>query len=94
MAEQPTIFSGKVHIYRRPDTLWQCSTYLAGKNRRSSTKEESLSKAKDVAECWYLKLCGKFRSGEIRNEKTSARFLNTICASTTSSRRGSETSNM
>jgi len=28
--------------------------YFAGKNRRSRTQEESLSKAKEIAEDWYL----------------------------------------
>lgn len=43
---------------------------MAGKNRRVSTKEESLSKAKDFAEDWYLELHGKHKRGEVRNEKT------------------------
>ncbi|HKV92256.1 MAG TPA: phage integrase SAM-like domain-containing protein, partial [Candidatus Angelobacter sp.] len=70
MAEQFDILGGKVHIYRRPNSShWQCSTYLAGKNRRVTTKEESLSKAKEVAEDWYLQLRGKLRNGEIKTEK-------------------------
>jgi integrase len=71
VAEQYTILGGKVHVYQRPNSSqWQCSTYLAGKNRRRSTKEDSLSKAKEVAEDWYLQLRGKLRSGEIKTEKT------------------------
>ena len=71
MPEKHTILGGKVHVYRRDNSsLWQCSTYLAGKNRRVSTKEDGLAKAKDFAEDWYLELRGKARSGEIRNEKT------------------------
>jgi len=71
MPEQHTILGGKVYVYKRPNSrLWQCSTYLAGKNRRISTKEESLAKAKEIAEDWYLKLRGKLRSGEIKTEKT------------------------
>ena len=50
-----------------------------GQEPRISTKEESLSKAKEVAEDWYLQLRGKLRSGEIKSEKTfreaSERFL-------------------
>lgn len=62
---------GKVHVYKRDNSsCWQCSSYLAGKNRRVSTKEESLSKAKDFAEDWYLELRGKSRSGELRSEKS------------------------
>src|SRR5882724_11436605 len=71
MAEQHTILGGKVHVYKRPNSShWQCSSYLGGKNRRTSTKEESLSKAKEIAEDWYLQLRGKLRSGEIKTEKT------------------------
>jgi integrase len=71
MAEQYTILGGKVHVYKRPNSdCWQCSSYFAGKNRRASTKEESLSKAKEIAEDWYLNLRGKLRAGEIKTEKT------------------------
>ena len=71
MTEQYTILGGKVHVYKRPNSSqWQCSSYFAGKNRRISTKEESLSKAKEIAEDWYLQLRGKLRSGEIKTEKT------------------------
>ena len=71
MSENHTVMGGKVHVYKRENTpFWQCSTYLAGKNRRVSTKEESLAKAKDFAEDWYLELRGKSTRGEIINEKT------------------------
>ncbi|MBW7996826.1 MAG: hypothetical protein FVQ81_09730 [Candidatus Glassbacteria bacterium] len=34
MATQ-TIFGGKVHLYKRPNSrFWQCSAYLAGLDRR------------------------------------------------------------
>ena len=66
-----TILGGKVHIYKRPNSsVWQTSSYLGGKNRRTSTKEESLSIAKEIAEDWYLQLRGKLRNGEIKTEKT------------------------
>jgi integrase len=71
MAEQFDILGGKVHIYKRPNSShWQCSSYFAGKNRRTSTKEDSLSKAKEIAEDWYLQLRGKLRNGEIKTERT------------------------
>jgi hypothetical protein len=71
MPEKHTILGGKVHVYRRDNSSrWQCATYLAGKNRRVSTKEDSLAKAKDFAEDWYLGLRGKARNGELRDEKT------------------------
>ena len=66
-----TILGGKVHLYHRETgETWYCSTYLDGKNRRSTTKEKSLAKAKDFAEDWYLELRGKSKRGEIKNEKT------------------------
>jgi integrase len=71
MPEKHTILGGKVHVYRRDNSSrWQCATYLAGKNRRVSTHEDSLAKAKDFAEDWYLQLRGKARAGELRSEKT------------------------
>jgi hypothetical protein len=49
MSEQHTLLGGKVYVYKRPNSsLWQCSTYLARKNRSVSTKEESLAKAKEI----------------------------------------------
>jgi len=71
MAEKHSILGDKVHVYKRPRSrFWQCSTYLAGKNHRRSTKEESLARAKEVAEDWYLELRGKLRTGELKTEKT------------------------
>lgn len=69
--EKHTIMGGKVHVYRRESSkYWQCSSYLRGRNRRVSTKEESLSLAKEFAEDWYIGLRGKARAGEIHGEKT------------------------
>jgi integrase len=66
-----TIMGGKVHLYRRDNSsFWQCSTYLEGKNRRATTKHESLALAKEFAEDWYLGLRGKQRDGLLKNEKT------------------------
>ena len=71
MLEKHTILEGKVHVYRRNDSpIWQCSTYLKGKNWRVSTKEESLSRAKEWAEDWYFGLKDKNRRGELLGEKT------------------------
>lgn len=69
--EKHSIYGGKVHVYRRDNSkMWQCSAYIAGKNRRKSTKEESLLLAKEFAEDWYLGLKGKARDGVLKNEKT------------------------
>ncbi|MGH1403818.1 MAG: hypothetical protein ACRBDL_06205 [Alphaproteobacteria bacterium] len=69
--EHHTILGGKVHVFRRPRSrYWQCSSYIQGKNRRKSTKEDSLSLAKEFAEDWYLELRGKSRAGLLHDEKT------------------------
>ena len=69
--EKHELYGGRLHVYRRENSrYWQCSTYLAGKNWRVSTKEESLSLAKEFAEDWYLGLKGKHRSGDIKGGKT------------------------
>lgn len=72
-SEKHTILGGRVHVYRRENSpFWQCSTYLNGKNRRATTKEESLKLAKEFAEDWYLTLRGKHSRGELPNERTFA----------------------
>jgi hypothetical protein len=66
MTEQHELMGGKLHVYRRDNSgYWQCSTYLAGKNWRVSTKEGSLAVAKQFAEDWYLSLRGKNLAGEM-----------------------------
>lgn len=70
MAEHHELMGGKLRVYKRENSnLWQASTYLAGKNRRISTKEESLSHAKEIAEDWYLELRGKARAGVLKTGK-------------------------
>jgi integrase len=71
MPENHKLMGGRLHVYRRENgTQWQCSTYLAGKNWRVSTKEESLANAKDFAEDWYLRLKGLHHAGELKVGKT------------------------
>lgn len=71
MTEQHTIFDGRIHVYKRDDSrYWQCSAYLKDRNFRTSTREDSLAKAKDFAEDWYLELRGKYKRGELKEEKT------------------------
>jgi len=66
-----TILGGKVHVYRRENSrFWQCSTFMQGKNHRTSTKEDSLASAKEFAEDWFLTLRGKQRAGELVTEHT------------------------
>ncbi|WP_375207515.1 tyrosine-type recombinase/integrase [Hyphococcus sp.] len=71
MNEKHKIMGGKVYVYRRERSrYWQCSTFLDGRNWRTSTKEDSLSRAKDFAEDWYLGLRGKKVLGQLKHEKT------------------------
>jgi len=66
-ATQHSLMGGHVHLYKRPgSTLWQSSTFLAGRNYRVRTKEESLTHAKDFPEDWYVGLKGKQRAGELK----------------------------
>jgi integrase len=66
-AARHSLLDNKVQLYMRAGSPhWQCSCSIAGKQRRTSTKEESLAKAKDVARDWYLGLMGKYRGGELK----------------------------
>lgn len=71
MALTYSLIGGKLHVYKRENSpYWQCSTYLAGRNRRNTTKENDLEHAKARAEEWYLDLQIKHRSGELKGGKT------------------------
>lgn len=74
------ILGGEVQIFRRPNSSrWHCRASIAGKQHRHSTKQSSLSLAKDVAQDWFLTLKGKAARGEIKTGKTfkqaAERFL-------------------
>lgn len=66
-----TLMDGKLHVYKRERSqYWQCSTFIADRNWRQSTREESLERAKDFAEDWYLTLKGKHKAGVLRVGRT------------------------
>ncbi|MBS1983413.1 MAG: site-specific integrase [Bdellovibrionales bacterium] len=74
------LMDDKVQLYMRANSPhWQCACSVAGRQRRTTTHEESLSRAKDVARDWYLGLMGKYRAGELKEGKTfreaSQRFI-------------------
>ena len=78
--ERHRILGGKVYLYRRSGSKkWQCSAHLHNVNHRTTTKQDSLALAKEVAEDWYFELIGKSKRGELKNEKTfkqaAERFL-------------------
>lgn len=67
MAEVHELLGGLLRVYKRDNSsFWQCSTFLNGKNHRKSTKEDSLSRAKEVAEDWFIGMRGKSRAGELK----------------------------
>ena len=75
-----SLLDNKVQLYMRPNSPhWQASCSVAGRQKRTTTKEESLARAKDVARDWYLGLLGKYRAGELKEGKTfkeaAVRFL-------------------
>ncbi len=70
----------RVQLYMRPNSpYWWSACSFGGRQTRASTKEESLSRAKDVARDWYLSLLGKYREGGLKDGKTfkeaAARFI-------------------
>ncbi len=65
------ILGDKVSLYRRTNSSkWHCSASIKGRQYRCSTKQVSLSSAKDVAEDWYMELRNKDRFGELSSGKT------------------------
>jgi integrase len=83
---------GKLHVYRRENSpFWQCSAFFDGRNHRATTKEESLSRAKEFAEDWFLELKGKVRRGEAERggvsfNKAADQFLREFLALTAGER--------
>lgn len=67
-----SMFDDRLQVYKRDNSrFWQCAARVNGRRFRQSTGEESLERAKDVAEDWYLGLRGQARNGEIApKEKT------------------------
>jgi integrase len=65
MSARHEILGGKVQLYRRDGSVWQCSASVGGKQYRATTKKEELSQAEDAAEDWYLELRGKFKRGDL-----------------------------
>ncbi|MGH9807549.1 MAG: tyrosine-type recombinase/integrase [Terriglobia bacterium] len=70
-ASRHFLMDNAVQVYMRAGSPhWQCACSVAGRQRRATTKEESLARAKDVARDWYLGLMGKYRAGELKEGPT------------------------
>lgn len=68
--ETHQILGGLVSLYRRDRSrYWQCSASVGGRQWRVSTKQDSLARARDFAEDWYLDLRGKARAGILNSGK-------------------------
>ena len=71
--ESHQILNGKVQLYRRGESrVWQCAASVGGKQRRATTKRESLALASEFAEDWYLAMRGKDHAGILLSEKSFA----------------------
>jgi hypothetical protein len=71
--QQHEMMDGRLHVYKRERSrYWQASAFLVDRNWRVSTKTDSLSEAKDIAEDWYLGLRGKLKAGTLKHERTFA----------------------
>jgi hypothetical protein len=65
-----SVLGATVHVRKRSNSsLWQCSSYFARKNRRTSTKQESLSKSKEIGER-YLQLRENFGLSRSKMKRT------------------------
>ena len=59
-----TLLDGRVHVYRRRNSrFWQCAIYLGGRNYRSSTRQDRLATALEVAREWALDRIAEDRLG-------------------------------
>ncbi|MGB1076876.1 MAG: tyrosine-type recombinase/integrase [Bdellovibrionales bacterium] len=68
--ERHKILGDQVALYRRSEHgPWHCYTFLDGKEWRQSTKQKSLSHAKDVATDWFNDLQAKDHLGELSKGK-------------------------
>ena len=57
MVEKHTFMGGEAYVHGGENSsVSQCSSHLVGRDRSVSVKEESLAKAKEFAEDWYLEL--------------------------------------
>jgi len=59
------LMGGDIQLFRRPNSkFWYCQATVGGRQRRLSTKKESLRLAEDVSKDWFLTLQGKARAAK------------------------------
>ena len=60
-ATRHKLMDGRVQVFQRPNTpYWWCAATISGKQRRASTDEVDLAKAKTAARNWYLRELGAY----------------------------------
>ena len=73
MEKRHQVMGGEVQLFKRPNsTFWYCQATVGGRQRRLSTKKESLNLAEDVAKDWFITLQGKAAAGLLQSEPTFA----------------------
>ena len=69
MEKRHQLMGGEVQLFKRPNsTFWYCQATVGGRQRRMSTKKESLNLAEDVAKDWFVTLQGKAAAGLLKSE--------------------------
>ena len=73
MEKRHQLMGGDIQLFKRPNsTFWYCQATVGGRQRRLSTKKESLNLAEDVAKDWFITLQGKAAAGLLKSERTFA----------------------
>ncbi len=69
--ETHQILNDKVQLYRRGDgRIWRCAASTEGKQKRATTKCDSLSLATEISEDYYLELRGKAKTRPLLSERS------------------------
>jgi hypothetical protein len=60
MDKNHELMGGDIQLFRRPNSkFWYCQATVGGRQRRLSTKKESLRLAENVAKDWFLMTCSR-----------------------------------
>lgn len=77
--ESHDVLGGKATVFKRTESrYWYCSTYLEGRNHRTSTREEQLRDAIQYAEDWYIRLRGRSSAGVLQKQEDPPKTLREV----------------